>query len=152
MGVVDSFGHRLWRINFMGCSLALVLETYTKSSKSVFQCNATITSMVFRNFAFYNKANQVHWLLKLGDSQGVYIERRHGEPCKFLFLPKMGLLGSQANTKKIFMKYELLLSLFFSTFRGQKRISIFKLAVRSLEWSFYNQDYWSSLLLFLSVI
>jgi hypothetical protein len=25
-----------------------------------------------------------------------YIERRHGEPFKFLFLPKMGLLGSQA--------------------------------------------------------
>ena len=24
------------------------------------------------------------------------VERRHGEPIKFLFLPKMGLLGSQA--------------------------------------------------------
>ena len=29
-----------------------------------------------------------------------YIERRHGEPFKFLFLPKMGLLGSQASTWK----------------------------------------------------
>ena len=28
-----------------------------------------------------------------------YIERRQGEPFKFLFLPKMGLLGSQASTK-----------------------------------------------------
>ena len=27
-----------------------------------------------------------------------YIERRHGEPFKFLFLPKMGLLGSQTST------------------------------------------------------
>ena len=29
-----------------------------------------------------------------------YIERRHGEPFKFLFLPKMGLLGSQAELEK----------------------------------------------------
>jgi hypothetical protein len=28
------------------------------------------------------------------------VERRHGEPIKFLFLPKMGLLGSQAGNKK----------------------------------------------------
>ena len=27
------------------------------------------------------------------------VERRHGEPIKFLFLPKMGLLGSQASTE-----------------------------------------------------
>ena len=26
------------------------------------------------------------------------VERRHGEPIKFPFLPKMGLLGSQAST------------------------------------------------------
>jgi hypothetical protein len=29
-----------------------------------------------------------------------YIERRHGEPFKFLFLPKLGLLGSQALLEK----------------------------------------------------
>jgi hypothetical protein len=29
------------------------------------------------------------------------VERRHGEPIKFLFLPKMGLLGSQAGNEKI---------------------------------------------------
>jgi hypothetical protein len=29
-----------------------------------------------------------------------YIERRHGEPFNFLFLPKMGLLGSQAVLEK----------------------------------------------------
>ena len=28
------------------------------------------------------------------------VERRHEEPIKFLFLPKMGLLGSQASTEK----------------------------------------------------
>ena len=28
-----------------------------------------------------------------------YIERRQGEPFKFLFLPKMGILGSQACTR-----------------------------------------------------
>ena len=28
------------------------------------------------------------------------VERRHGETIKFLFLPKMGLLGSQASTEK----------------------------------------------------
>jgi hypothetical protein len=35
---------------------------------------------------------------KLGGKE--YIERRHGEPFKFLFLPKMGLLGSQAVLEK----------------------------------------------------
>ena len=29
-----------------------------------------------------------------------YIKRRHGESFKFLFLPKMGLSGSQASTRK----------------------------------------------------
>ena len=28
-----------------------------------------------------------------------YVERRHGEPFKFLFLPKMGLLGSQSSIR-----------------------------------------------------
>jgi hypothetical protein len=28
------------------------------------------------------------------------VERRHGEPIEFLFLPKMGLLGSQAGNEK----------------------------------------------------
>ena len=28
------------------------------------------------------------------------VERRHGEPLKFLFPPKMGLLGSQAGNEK----------------------------------------------------
>ena len=28
------------------------------------------------------------------------VERRHGEPIKVLFLPKMGLLGSQAGNEK----------------------------------------------------
>ena len=29
-----------------------------------------------------------------------YIKRRHGEPFKFLFLPKMGLIGRQVSTRK----------------------------------------------------
>jgi hypothetical protein len=28
------------------------------------------------------------------------VERRHGEPIIFIFLPKMGLLGSQAGNEK----------------------------------------------------
>jgi hypothetical protein len=36
----------------------------------------------------------------LGVKTKEYIERRHGEPFKFLFLPKMGLLGSQAVLEK----------------------------------------------------
>jgi hypothetical protein len=28
------------------------------------------------------------------------VERRHGEPIKFIFLPKMGLLSSQAGNEK----------------------------------------------------
>ena len=38
-----------------------------------------------------------------------YVEKRHREPNIFLFLPKMGLLGGQADdTKKSIMNYELL--------------------------------------------
>jgi hypothetical protein len=29
-----------------------------------------------------------------------YVERRHGEPNNFLFLPKMGLLGTLAGNEK----------------------------------------------------
>jgi hypothetical protein len=52
-----------------------------------------------------------------------YIERRHGEPFKFLFLPKMGLLGSQAVLEKSpILNYEQLFSSVFSTFHWQKII------------------------------
>ena len=38
-----------------------------------------------------------------------YVEKRQGQPNEFLFLPKMGLFGSQAgNEKKTIMNYELL--------------------------------------------
>ena len=49
------------------------------------------------------------------------VERRHGEPIKFLFLPKMGLLGSQACTeKKSVVNSEQLFRAVFSCFHGQK--------------------------------
>ena len=49
-----------------------------------------------------------------------YVERRHGELNKFLFLPKMDLLGSQAgNEKKTILNYELLLRAVFSCFHKQ---------------------------------
>ena len=38
---------------------------------------------------FQARENQVHTYIK------DIVERRNGEPIKFLFLPKMGLLGSQ---------------------------------------------------------
>ena len=49
-----------------------------------------------------------------------YIKRRHGEPFKFLFLAKMGLLGRQAVLEKK-SNYEQLFSSVFSTFHGQKQ-------------------------------
>ena len=49
------------------------------------------------------------------------VERRHREPIKFLFLPKMGLLGSQASTeKKLVVNSEQLFRAVFSCFHGQK--------------------------------
>ena len=50
-----------------------------------------------------------------------YIERRYGEPFKFLFLPKMGLLGSQASTRKK-SNYQLwaTFELSFQLFKGKK--------------------------------
>ena len=50
-----------------------------------------------------------------------YIERRHGEPFKFLFLPKIGLLGSQAVLEKKvqFLIMSNFLALFFQLFMGK---------------------------------
>ena len=51
------------------------------------------------------------------------VERRHVEPIKFLFLPKMGLLGSQASTeKKLVVNYEQLLRALFSCSHGKNLI------------------------------
>jgi hypothetical protein len=49
------------------------------------------------------------------------VERRHGEPIKFLFLPKMGLLGSQAGIEKkmLVVNYEQFLRTVFSCFHEQ---------------------------------
>ena len=44
------------------------------------------------------------------------VERRHGEPIKFLFLPKLGLLGSHA----LVMDYELILEGCFFMFSWAK--------------------------------
>ena len=50
-------------------------------------------------------------LLLFLDRAKEIVERRHGEPIKFLFLPKLGLLGSRASTKKkLFVNSEQLLS------------------------------------------
>ena len=54
-----------------------------------------------------------------------YIEGRRVEPFEFLLKPKMGLLGSQASTKKSpILNYEQLFSSVFSTFHGQKNMSL----------------------------
>ena len=49
-----------------------------------------------------------------------YIERKHGEPFKFLFLPKMGILGSQASAiKNPIMNY-------VERFMGKKNLNFLK--------------------------
>jgi hypothetical protein len=46
--------------------------------------------------------------------------KRHREPIKFLFLPKMGLLGSQAgNEKMLVVNYEQLLRAVFHVFMAK---------------------------------
>ena len=49
------------------------------------------------------------------------VERRHGEHIKFLFLPIMGLFGSQTSNEKktLVMNYELLLRAVFHLFMGK---------------------------------
>ena len=42
------------------------------------------------------------FLMEYSHQKKEIVERRHGEPIKFLFLPKMGLLGSQASNEKNF--------------------------------------------------
>ena len=51
-----------------------------------------------------------------------YIERRHGEPFKFLLLPRMGILGSLASTwKKVqFWIMSNFLAPFFQLFMAKK--------------------------------
>ena len=64
-------------------------------------------------------------LLEIESLQGIIkeiVERRHGEPIKFIFLPKMGLLGNQAGKEKkmLVVNYEQHLRAVFSCFHGQK--------------------------------
>ena len=49
------------------------------------------------------------------------VERRHGEPIKFLFPPKMGLLGSQAVNEKNYWLWIMsnFWGLFFHVFMGK---------------------------------
>ena len=49
---------------------------------------------------FLFEAREIRYLINFMGKSKKYIERRHGEPFKFLFLPKMDLLGSQASTWK----------------------------------------------------
>ena len=55
------------------------------------------------------------------------VMRRHGEPIKFLFLPKMGLLGSQAGNEKKCCLWIMsnFWGLFFHVFMGKNYFSIF---------------------------
>ena len=60
------------------------------------------------------------------DDPKEYIKRRHGEPFKFLFLPKMDLLGSQAVLEKgTILNYEQLFSSIFQLFMGRCLFLIF---------------------------
>ena len=58
--------------------------------------------------------------LSIGSTQGVhmYIEKRHSESFKFLFLLRMGLLGSQASTKIIQL---WIISYFWARFSWAKK-------------------------------
>ena len=47
------------------------------------------------------------------------VERRHGKPIKFLFLPKKGLLGSQPRTEKISCEFWATYGAVFSCFHLQ---------------------------------
>ena len=71
---------------------------------------------IWKLYLLNSKANPAQigldWLCYLAGNSKEIVERRHGEPKKFLFLPKMGLL--------VVMNYEQLLRAVFSCFRGQK--------------------------------
>ena len=73
---------------------------------------------VFSGLGFFSYQNKVQsswmvlWSKKYADVSLVpsikkIVERRHGEPIKFLFLPKMGLWGCQGSTEKEKIGYEL---------------------------------------------
>ena len=61
------------------------------------------------------------------------VERRHGEPIKFLFLPKIGLLGSQAGNEKkmLVVNYQQLWEVFLEGLKiGFFRASCFGFIVK----------------------
>jgi hypothetical protein len=71
---------------------------------------STIFFLVFSQIRFWIFVrNVLSYCFYKSDKIKECIERRHGEPLKFLHLPKMGLLGSQASTRKKnpIMNYEL---------------------------------------------
>jgi hypothetical protein len=64
----------------------LTLVSYQQIKNLCFEMSYLKLGMLLENKMFR----------KLEYSTKEYIERKHGEPFKFIFLPKMGLLGSQA--------------------------------------------------------
>ena len=71
-----------WINNFFD---AVIFEVTEPSKRRLMgQKLEILVWFVFLNFHFYKKI----------------VERRHSEPIKFIFLPKMGLLGSQADNEK----------------------------------------------------
>jgi hypothetical protein len=80
----------------------------------------------------YNTFDKYSFVAKIWPSLKEIVERRHGEPIKFLFLPKMGLLGSHAGNEKkmLVVNYEQLFRAVFSCFHGQKLRFLFFLHFR----------------------
>ena len=85
--------------NYLLCCYACSKKRKTRSEKNLlFLCKIEDKRKVKSRITQRSKGGEI--------SEGIfilpkeYIERRHGEPFKFLFLPKMGLLGSQAVLEK----------------------------------------------------
>ena len=81
---------------------------------------------VFSNKTFENKKIlfmkvQISKKLRLQSlTSKEIVERRHGEPIKFLFLPKTFWAARPVMKKTLVMNYELLFRAVFSCFHGQK--------------------------------
>ena len=90
----------LWMINII-CIFEHILQNFVTFYCLYVNVKVEQPESIFL-FLYHHKKNNWRklYLVTARPWTKEYIERRHGEPFKFLFLPKMGLLGSQAVLEK----------------------------------------------------
>jgi hypothetical protein len=107
---------KCWQKNKLQLSKKMFRATFNICT-SLELCIGTQKTEVWRLFPKFFTASIIYIYIVIKE----IVERRHGEPIKFIFLPKMGLLGSQAGNEKNCWSWILsnFLGPFFHVFMGK---------------------------------